>query len=148
MNPFSENFFVYKLIDLLKEALQFLFVPSQERIDGLLSTFTSKFEFVDTIKTSISSLDNMFKNIGNAPKLVLNLNSTKYTQSGDYTILDLSWYAPYKNYGDLVLTGFIYAFFLWRLFITIPSTINGQSGSSFGTFLDKTVGDIDRDLRD
>ena len=31
--------------------------------------------------------------------------------------------------GDLVLTGFIYLFFLWRLFISIPNIIHGLGGA-------------------
>lgn len=130
LNPFSENFFGYKIIELLKDALKFLFIPSEDRINGLINTFTSKFEFVDSIKISINSIKDMFNNIGNAPKLHLNLGKTKYTPEGNYTIIDFSWYAPYKAYGDLVLTGFIYAFFLWRLFISIPNIINGTGGST------------------
>lgn len=130
LNPFSENFFGYKIIELLKDALKFLFIPSEDRINGLINAFTSKFEFIDSIKISINSMKDMFNNIGNAPKLHLNLGKTKYTPEGNYTIIDFSWYAPYKAYGDLVLTGFIYAFFLWRLFISIPNIINGTGGST------------------
>lgn len=71
----------------------------------------------------------MLNNVVNAPKLSLHLGSTKYTSEGDFVILDLSWYAPFKAYGDLVLTGFIYLFFIWRLFISAPSIIHGVAGS-------------------
>lgn len=71
----------------------------------------------------------MLNNVGNVPKLSLHLGSTKYTSEGDFVILDLSWYAPFKAYGDLVLTGFIYLFFIWRLFISAPSIIHGVAGS-------------------
>lgn len=145
-NPLSENFFAYKFIDLLKNALSFLFIPSEERINGLINTFTSKFEFIDSIKIAINSMKDMFNNIGNAPSLHLSLNSTKYTPAGNYTILDFSWYAPYKNYGDLILTGFIYIAYLWRLFITIPNIINGTGGST-GSFVHYVNADLD-DLRD
>lgn len=108
---------------------KFLFVPSEEKITAIQNTVSSKFEFVDSIKIAINSIQDMFNNIGNAPKLTLNLGSTKYTNAGKYTVVDLSWYAPYKAYGDLVLTGFIYLFFIWRIFISVPSIVNGSSGS-------------------
>lgn len=108
---------------------KFLFVPSEEKIISIKDTVTSKFDFIDTIKIAINYIQDMFNNVGSAPKLTLNLGSTKYTESGNYVVLDLSWYAPFKTYGDVVLTGFIYAFFLWRLFLSVPGIINGVSGS-------------------
>lgn len=129
INPFSENFFVYKLIDLLGDLLKFLFVPSEERINAITSTVSSKFQFVDSIKIAINSIKDMINNVGNAPKLTLNLGATKYTEASNYVVLDLSWYSPFKPYGDIVLTGFIYVFFIWRMFISAPNIIHGLGGS-------------------
>ena len=50
MNPFSENFFGYKLIELLKQALEFLFVPQQSSIENLVNQVKSKFSFIDSVK--------------------------------------------------------------------------------------------------
>ena len=110
--------------DLLKA----LFVPSEERLNSIQNTVSSKFSFVDSIKISIESLQGMLNNVDNVPKLTLHLGSTKYTQEGDFVVLDLSWYAPFKAYGDLVLTGFIYIFFIWRMFISAPNIIQGVAG--------------------
>lgn len=71
----------------------------------------------------------ILNNLGNAPKLTINVDKTKYTEAQNLTIIDLSWYKPYKTYGDLILTGFIYAFFLWRLFISLPNIVNGTGGT-------------------
>lgn len=128
LNPFSENFFAYKLLELLGDLLKSLFVPSEDRITAIQNTVSSKFDFVESIKISINSLADMLSNIGNAPKLTINVSETKYTKAQKVTILDLSFYAPFKPYGDLVLTGFIYIFFLWRLFISIPNIIHGLGG--------------------
>lgn len=127
LNPFSDNFFGYKIINLFSDLFKELFVPSEERLTAISNTVSSKFEFVDNIKTAISSLQNIINNVGNAPKLDINIGATKYTSAGTVT-LDMSFYKPYKSYGDLVLTGFIYLFFLWRLFIRLPSIIRGDSG--------------------
>ena len=54
LNPFSENFFVYKLIELLGDLLEFLFVPSEDVINGVVDSVKSKFSFIDTIKSSVS----------------------------------------------------------------------------------------------
>lgn len=129
LNPVSENFFGNALIEGFKKLLRSLFEPSEERITAIKNIVENKFDFIFSIKTAINSLEDMFNNIGNAPKFTLSLGATKYTVAQDYTIIDLSWYAPYKQYGDLILTGFIYLFFLWRLFINVPSIINGIGGA-------------------
>lgn len=107
---------------------EFLFVPSEERITALTNTVTAKFDFVDSIKYAINSLEDIINNTGNAPHITISLGATKYTEETDVKI-DFSWYEPFKNYGDLVITGFAYAFFLWRLFITLPNTISGVGGT-------------------
>lgn len=128
INPFSDNFFAYKLIELLKEALEFLFVPSEERLTAISNTVESKFDFVDSIKYAVSSLEDIINGVGNTPSITLTLDSTKYTESTEIKVIDLSWYERYKTYGDVILTGFIYAAFIWRIFIKISAILQGAAG--------------------
>lgn len=134
INPFSENFFAYKLLELLGELLKNLFIPSEERLSAISNTVTSKFAFIDSIKEGVNAVQNMFNNLGNSPKLESSNIESKYF-NGKLTIIDMSWYAPFKPFGDLVITGFSYVFFIWRLFVTLPNTINAVGGG---------VGFIDR----
>ena len=129
MNPTSENFFVYKLIELLGDLLKALFVPSEERINAIIDTVKSKFDFIETIKISINSMEDIINNTGTSPKLTINIGATKYTEAQKMTILDLSFYKEFKPLGDLIFTGFIYAMFLWRFFISIPNILNATGGA-------------------
>lgn len=45
INPFSENFFVYKLIDLLINALKSLFIPSSDFFNNWVSDLNSYFSY-------------------------------------------------------------------------------------------------------
>lgn len=108
-----------------------LFIPDEEYFEKIKNNVLSHFTFIDSIKTAIDSIQNMIENINEAPKFKIHINNNKFFAEGDYTILDLSWYAPYKNYGDLVLTGFIYGAFFWNLFIHTGDIIRG-SGFVFG----------------
>ena len=103
-----------------------LFTPSQTKIDTLISSVTSKFGFIDSIKNSVSGLIDVLEGTNGAPQLVMTFDH-EYLK-GDVAVMDLSWYAPFKPYGDLVLTGFIYLFALWRFFINLPSIIAGIGG--------------------
>lgn len=75
-------------------------------------------------------MENIINNVGTSPKLTIDVGATKYTDKQELTILDLSFYQPYKTYGDLIITGFAYAFFLWRFFITLPNILNATGGTS------------------
>lgn len=129
LNPFSENFFVYKLIELLGDLLEFLFVPSEDVINGLVDSVKSKFSFIDTIKSSVSDVEDILVGAESVPTLKIHVNETEYTQEQDLTIINLAWYVPFKKYGDIIITGFIYAFFIWRIYISIPNIIGGAGGA-------------------
>lgn len=54
--------------------------------------------------------------------------SNSYFSFPSYTIsLDFSWYAPFKAYGDAVLSGFMWLCFLWVLFKNLPGIIAGSA---------------------
>lgn len=128
LNPFSENFFVYKLIELLGNLLKDLFIPSQERLTAISDTVTSKFSFITSIKEAVNAMQNMFNNLGTAPKLEIEVGATKWTEKQNLTILDLSFYKPFKPLGDLMITGFCYLAFIWKLLVSLPSIISGAGG--------------------
>lgn len=127
INPFSENFFGYKIIDLFSELFKFLFVPSEESVNNLVDSVKSHFGFIDTINNTVEVIKDMFNNTSELPKVDITLKENKW-YSGKITVIDLSWYAPYKEYGDLIISAFIYVFFLWRIFVKLPGIINGASG--------------------
>lgn len=123
INPFDEKFLGKKIVDLLGELLQNLFIPSENSLNQFSDIWNSKLGFIDTIKTDINAFKNMFNNINSVPKYVIDVNSKWYV--GEITVIDFSWYAPFKNYGDIIITAFIYVFFIWRLFKHLPSIISG-----------------------
>ena len=73
-----------------------------------------------------------------SPKYSMNVNSKWY--SGEVTIVDLSWYAPYKELGDNIICIFAYLAFLWNIFIRLPDIIQGAGASSY-------AGDMAGDIR-
>lgn len=107
--------------------LEFLFVPQDESISSFLDIIESKFSFVDYIVEGVDSLKNILTNWGSAPKFYIDIGSTKYTPEMEVCI-DFSWYEPYKPYADIIITGFIYASFLWRIFIKLPGIVSGTAG--------------------
>ena len=129
LNPFSDNFFGYKLIELISQALSYLFTPSQSNVDILTNTVDEKFGFIDSIKIAVNDIQYMIENIENGTsEFKIDIQSKWYT--GEVVLFDLSWYVPFKAYGDLVFTGFAYVLFVFRMWKSIPSIINGFSSAS------------------
>lgn len=126
INPLSDNFFGKKLIELFGELLQKLFIPKEESFTKFQDIFNEKLGFVENIKSGVNSLKNMFNNVEELPILSINVDSKYY--KGELTIIDLNWYSQYKTYGDLVITGFCYVFFIWRIWVHLPNILQGSSG--------------------
>ena len=138
---FFDNFWT-AIWDFFCDIFDYLFVPEENSFTGIIDIVKSKFDFIETIKISANSLKDLISNVGTAPKLTININDNEFGIK-KLTIIDLEWYKPYKTYGDLILTGFIYAFFLWRLFITIPNILNGTGGAVQDTYKVSKAIDID-----
>ncbi len=129
INPFSENFFGHKLIDLFKNLFNTLFIPNQENLQSKVNTLKAKFGFIDTINNIISNVFNIVNNTDSQASLSINIPDNR-TGITNLTIIDLSWYAPYKQYGDMVITCLIYLFFIWRIYINLPNILGGVSSLS------------------
>lgn len=108
--------------------LEEVFIPNEEKMNEIIDNIKLKFSFVDAIKTSITSFEDVISGVKPIPSLSINIGETKYTEARTVKIIDLSWYAPYKEIGDSVITGFVYVFFLWKLFIHLPGIISGVPG--------------------
>ena len=101
-----------------------IFNISQKLVGGFSKVF-GFFNFVDTVKNSIVDIYNLLINTTEAPKLYMSFNH-QYLQ-GEHCILDLTWYAPYKDFGDGIICAFMYACFMWHVFKNLYNIISGQN---------------------
>lgn len=124
---------------MLGDLLQWLFVPSEESINNLVNSVKSKFGFVDTVNNTITVIQDMFNGTESLPVLKITLPENKW-YSGEVVVMDLNWYAPYKQYGDTIISAFIYLFFIWRIYINLASIISGTGGTV--NDLPQEIGDI------
>ena len=133
LNPNSDKFIGKVIVDLFRDLFNLLFVPSEERVTAITNTVQSRFSFVESIKTAVNSLNDLLKSSGNAPVITVNVGKTKYTGESIVKVIDMSWYKPFKPYGDLVVTGFAYALYIWHLFINLTGIIMGSPGTIWTT---------------
>ena len=72
-----------------------------------------------------------FDNITGAPKIPVHFsNSTSeyFKDIGTAYIIDMSWYAPFKPVGDVIVIAFCWLMFVWRVLHDLPNIIQGGSG--------------------
>ena len=98
LNPFSENFFVYKLISLLGDLLQWLFVPDDEyfssNIDTLKSSLSAKIPYEDYIDM-FGTIENI--NGGNTSNVNLNGYIVGGKQFSLNNFINLNWIFQHKE---------------------------------------------------
>lgn len=124
------------LLDIIYQAvsavLTALFIPDEALAKEKLGAIAAYFEFKDDIVDAVDLFINNLKGITPSPylKIPIGHSTGKYNYgTGDYFIIDASWYAQYKSFGDKIILAIAWAFFLWRVFIKLPGIINGTEGS-------------------
>lgn len=115
------------LYELFYGLMSDLFMPNWDNFNMRVAVFESKFKWVDDLKNFIDELANIF-NVQPSPKLIISLPAKKNGLDFGLKefVLDVSWYADYKKTGDVIILAFIIAIFAWRLYLKLPSIINGN----------------------
>jgi hypothetical protein len=106
-----------------------IFIPKDDFLDDKVTSIRSRFSFVDSIIDTSKGIINRINSSksNNAPKMTLELDIRG--EKKNVTIIDMSWYAKFKPYGDIVIGGMIIVFFVWRMFRNAPNIINGVGTS-------------------
>lgn len=129
---------VGKLLGGLSDLLKGLFVPRdgyfQERIDEIRSEFV----LMDSVMATVDEIQSFFNesSFDEAPKISINMGNSRgqFNYGKTSYALDLSWYKEYKPSVDIILSGIMWLFFIWRVFIGLPSILGGVGTSiSFAT---------------
>lgn len=122
-----------RLISGLIDGIKAIFVPSEDFLSEKVDSIAEKFSFVSDIVEGSKNIAAIFETDSDEPPYIemdFSLaKSEKYDYGGKAVALDMSWYAPYKESVDAILSVIIYVCFLWRIFVASPGIINGQSGT-------------------
>lgn len=121
INPFSENFFVYKLIELLGDLLKWLFIPENNPFNELSSKFDEKFAFIEQIKILINDLLG-FNNYGDkAPTFNMSWRGVTFA------LIDFSLFLEYRTWLHGIILAIAWFTFLFKTYKKLPSIIGGFS---------------------
>lgn len=125
---------------------------------SLGSAFELKLSWVPQIFNFLRELFSRIVYTGEPPKISVPLTastgSVKFTS--DVICLDMSFYEPYKPYGDLIISGFLWLGFGWNLYKRTPSILNGigisqepvASGNGYTGNYGKSTGSRNRGKND
>lgn len=111
------------LIEKFGELLKSLFVPDENYFSGKIESIRSQVKLIDDLFDAVETYKSSIGNTNGAPTITADFG--KY--GGEMKVLDLSFYAPYKNYGDLIVNAFLWGCFIWRCFMHLHTTIRGVS---------------------
>ena len=108
-----------------------MFVPSAGFVDAKVAILAQSFPFVNSIILSGKALGSAFTGFYTEPPIIwaeLHNATTSYSWGDRAIILDLRWYAQYKPTVDILISGFLWALFVWKIFQKLPGIINGLPG--------------------
>ena len=122
---------ISNLVADLLNGLKNLFVPDEDFFSEKFAEFKSHFAFIDTFTGFVSQFQNMERK-NEAPSILIDFSSaeSEYNYGGSAVALNLSWYSRYKPIVDIVITAFVYVFFIWRFYCRIPEIIRGAGIST------------------
>lgn len=125
--------FISPLVDAFKALLQSLFSPSADFIANKVNSLIAKYPYLNTFLGLGADLKAYFLSLGTQPPIIyidLGAATGSYYFGGRQAFIDLTWYSTYKPTMDAILGAFIWLWLAWRIFLTLPSIINGGSGAA------------------
>ena len=112
-----------------------VFVPNEAATLEKVGEMQEYFKFTEDMEDIVTEFKKSVFGITPSPILKIPIGkpkSKKYNYgTGSYIIIDVSWYAEYKDFGDKIILAFAWVFFIWRMFVLLPGIINGTVGGFF-----------------
>lgn len=119
------------LVDAIVEALTAVFVPSDAFIESKVEALRLKFDWIDPLLVYVGNFTGELTG-PTPPVIYIHLGDAEGSLSygGTVAFLDMRWYSRYKATGDAIISGFLWAIFIWRMFMRLPGIINGATGAA------------------
>lgn len=129
------------IVNGILDGLKALFIPREGFIDGQITEMKNNFGFVNSIintgQTIFSKINNL--NFNEPPVIYADFSKAESDKGikygGEAVVFDLRWYEKYKPTVDLIISGFLWVIFVWRIFVILPNIISGVGNG--GMYLDR-----------
>lgn len=123
----------------ISNALQAIFVPDAALVAEIAGTFNGKFGFLGDLYGIVADLFNLSPD-AEPPCIYIHLQNAEgnVVYGGTEKALDMSWFTRYKPITDAIISGFLWLFFVWRLFKRAPDIISGAGMiTDYSTAIDR-----------
>lgn len=123
-----------KIGEVIQNLLAGLFMPDTDAIQEEWEFIQSKFAWWSEIQTFVEEIVGAFTSLdGSEPEPITFtlpvLKSDLFKNlSGSVVVIDLSWFADYRDSVHVIISAFIWLAYVWRLFHVLPGIIAGTSG--------------------
>lgn len=120
------------LANTILAGIRDIFVPSSDYLSAKVDALCAEFSFADSITKTANGLIDGLRGVSTEPPVIyidLSANTGPYDLGGEVPFLDLRWYAAYKPTVDTIISAFLWACFIWRMFLKLPGIINGAAGT-------------------
>ena len=136
------NMGFHNLTTSILSGIEDLFIPDEDYFQDAYDTFAAEVPFVASIVDFVNFIWQTFSPVGNGVCPEPYVVEVEYRgEEMDVTILDLSWYEPFKPMVDLFLSAFIILGFAWSLFMHLPGIINGLNNDAVKGITEVARGD-------
>lgn len=115
----------------MTNVLTWAFVPTVGFADAEIQLLANEYPLFDSFLDTIQYFREAFSGgAGEPPVIYLHLEDAEgsYNWGGTVAVLDMHWYERYKPTVDVLLSGLMWVFFLWRLLVHAPNIISGLAG--------------------
>ena len=118
------------IVDGISSVLTSIFVPTTDFITAKVESLRARFDWIDPFIIFAENISGELFST-EPPVIYIHLDDAEgsYNYGGTIPFLDMRWYARYKKQGDLILSGFLWALFAWRMYLKLPGIISGASGT-------------------
>ena len=118
------------IIDGISSVLTAIFVPTTDFITAKVQSLRARFDWINPFIVFAENISGELFST-EPPVIYIHLDDAEgsYNYGGTIPFLDMRWYARYKEQGDLILSGFLWALFAWRMYLKLPGIISGASGT-------------------
>lgn len=124
--------FLRKALSGNTNLLKYLFIPSEGYFSTQLAQLQSYFGFWTSVRDTADVFMNFLKNTDftEPPKIEIDLSlaKTSVNYGGKVYLIDLSWYEPYKESVDVILSSILWLVFIWNTYKNLPNIIAGFGG--------------------
>lgn len=114
----------------ITDILTAIFVPDQAYVEAKVDVVYAQFPFIQSIIATGEELKGAVSGSSGPPVIYVDLGLAPSGDFGSQKVLltDFSWYEPYKQRVDTLLSAALWALFGWRMYLRLPSIISGEGG--------------------